>query len=60
MGNDSQHVSMPELYDAAERKIVLSPEQWNHIHSCERCLLYLAHLVDVREIIEHLRSTRAA
>jgi hypothetical protein len=33
MGNDSQHVSMPELYDAAERKIVLSPEQWNHIHS---------------------------
>ncbi len=59
MENDS-HLPIPALHDAAGKKIILSPEQWNHLHNCELCLIYLASLVDVHASIEQIRNKLAA
>jgi hypothetical protein len=60
MDTEVDHVPIPVLHDTAARKCLLSPEQWEHVRTCQRCLVYLARLVDVRANIESIRQKIAA
>lgn len=56
---DLLHLSYSTIHDAAYGR-VLEPNQWEHLSTCEDCMLRLADILQVRLDLNDLRKRYSA
>src|SRR5262245_31109111 len=54
MDSTMQHLSYLALYDAAHKRKRIKDYQWQHLHRCEKCILRLAGMLQVRLDLQSL------
>ena len=55
-----RHLSFLILYDAAHKRQRIQTHHWAHLRQCEKCLLRLAGMLQVRGDLQDLNRYSAA